>query len=385
METRAIDPQDIGRSFDIRTRAFGTLPAAARPEWELRAREAIDQGRSLGVYDDDLLVARGMLWPFRQWWGGRLLPMAGVAGVVVSPEYRGRGVGSALMRGLIERGRALGYPLTGLYPATVPVYRGLGWELAGTQDRVTIETGLLRNLRGGASAVREAGSDDAAAMLDIMHRHYAATRASGPKDETEAELRDELADDSVFAYVADDGFVIYGWEGSDLVVYQIQAADAETARALWAVVGSGSSVAKNVHAYLAPDDPIHLLMGEAVARDVQRNRWMLRCLDAPAAISGRGFPLGVTVDVAVTLDDAQVPQNCLTGRLRVESGRGDLVPGPAEEGAVRFGANGLAALFAGTAMGPLLTAGLASGGDPTSHALLDAAFASRPAFLLEYF
>ncbi len=51
------------------------------------------------------------------------MPMAGVAGVVVSPEHRGRGVGTALMQGTITRGRELGYPLSVLYPATIPVYR----------------------------------------------------------------------------------------------------------------------------------------------------------------------------------------------------------------------------------------------------------------------
>ena len=34
-----------------------------------------------------------MIRPFTQYWGGRLLRMAGIAGVVVAPEYRGRGVG----------------------------------------------------------------------------------------------------------------------------------------------------------------------------------------------------------------------------------------------------------------------------------------------------
>ena len=84
METRSVDLADVGRSFDIRTRSFGVAPASSRPGWEERARAAIDDGRSVGVYDGRLLVGRAMIWPFRQWWGGRPLPMAGIAGVVVS-------------------------------------------------------------------------------------------------------------------------------------------------------------------------------------------------------------------------------------------------------------------------------------------------------------
>jgi predicted acetyltransferase len=385
MDIRSVDPGDIGRSFDIRSRAFGIAPASARAGWEAQALTAIDEGRSVGAYDGELLVGRAMLWPFRQWWGGRVVPMAGVAGVVVSPEYRGRGVGTALMQGIAERAQALGYRVSALYPATVPVYRRLGWELAGIQNRVTVETRLLRDLRGGGPTVRQAGPDDAATMLEITRAHHAEGRANGPREETEAEVREELADDAIFAYLADDGFVVYGWEGEDLVVYELQAGDAATARALWSVVGSGSSIAKNVYAYLAPDDPVHWLLEETVARDVQHTRWMLRCIDVSAAIAGRGYPAGTTVDVALVIADEQLPDNAIAGRLRVSEGRGRLVPGAAEADAVHLGSNGMAALYAGTAVSTLVGSGLVRGGDREALSMLDAAFSGRPAYMLGYF
>jgi predicted acetyltransferase len=385
MEIRQVDPADVGRSFDIRTRSFGLAPASSRADWEARALVAVQEGRSVGVYDGDLLVGRAMIWPFRQWWGGRVLPMAGVAGVVVSPEYRGRGVGTALMQGMLQRSHELGYPVSALYPATVSVYRKLGWELAGTQNRVTIDAKLVRNLRGGGPAVRQAGPDDAATMLEIMRRRYAEGRANGPKDEPESELREELGEESIFAYLAPDGYVVYGWEGADLVVYQLLAGDAGTARALWSVVGSGSSIAKNIHAYLAADDPVHWLVGETVATDVRQTRWMLRCVDVRAAVAGRGYPAGTSVDVALVIEDAQLPANDFTGRLQVSGGNGALVAGPPEAGAARIGANGFAALYAGTSASTLAGAGLMVGGDADTYALLDAAFSGRPTYLLEYF
>jgi predicted acetyltransferase len=385
METRSVDPADIGRSFDIRTRSFGVAPASSRPGWEERARAAVDEGRSVGVYDGRLLVGRAMIWPFRQWWGGRPLPMAGIAGVVVSPEYRGRGVGTALMQGILERSRELGYPLSALYPATVPVYRRLGWEIAGSQYRVTMDTWLLRELRGAPRTLREAGPDDASSMLEIMRRQYTRTRANGPKDDDEAELREQLAEEAVFAYICDDGYVVYGWDGDDLAVYQLHAGDAETARALWSVVGSGSSIAKHVYAYLAPDDPVHWLLPDVVAPSVHSNRWMLRCCDVRAALEGRGYPMGTTVDVALEVADPQLPGNGFTGRLQVSDGAGRLVPGVGRGPVTHIGPNGLAALYAGASVSMLVAAGLVSGGDRETYALLDSAFSGRPAYLLEYF
>ena len=245
------------------------------------------------VYDGDLLVARALIRPFTQYWGGRPLQMAGVAGVVVSPEYRGHGVGTQLMTFVARRSRELGYPVSVLYPATFSVYRRTGWEVAGVWSRVTIETRLLRDLRGGGEVVvREVGPKDAAELVAILRRRYTTDRPNGPLDSTVDELAENLGDSSVFAYATDDGFVLYGWQDRGFVVHHMVAGSLATARALWSVVGSGSSIAEKVHAYLAPDDPIHHVLGEEVDTDLRVERWMLRLIDVEAALGGRGYPVG---------------------------------------------------------------------------------------------
>jgi predicted acetyltransferase len=50
---------------------------------------AIAEGRLLGAYDGELLVATARITAFRQWWYGEAMPMAGIGGVVVAPECRG--------------------------------------------------------------------------------------------------------------------------------------------------------------------------------------------------------------------------------------------------------------------------------------------------------
>lgn len=385
MEIRDLTLADVDRALDIRNRSFGVLPDAGRADYDELMREGIADRRLLGVYDGDLLVARGMIWDFDQWWCGRSVSMAGVAGMVVAPEYRGRGVGGLVLDGLIERGRELGHALSVLYPATVPLYRQRGWEMAGSQYRFTIDARSLRDLRGVDVPVRAATSDDAEQLFAMYRDDVRRNRHNGIKDTDLPELRDDLADPGIFAYVTERGFVQYGWEGSDLVVYLMVAPDPETARALWAVVGSGSSVAPTVVAYLAPDDPVAHLIGDDVEHQVKRTRWMLRCLDVRAAVAGRGFPAGLEVAVPLVLDDAQVEANRFAGRLEVRDGAGALVEGPAEPGAVRLGANGTAALYAGIPAASLRTAGLLTGGDETTDALLDAAFVGRPAYLVDFF
>jgi hypothetical protein len=56
--------------------------------------------------------------------------------------------------------------------------------------------------------------------------------------------------------------------------------------------------------------------------------------------------------------------------------------GGAEAGALRLGARGFAALFAGSAVGPLRLAGLAAGGDPAADDALESAFRGH-AFMID--
>jgi len=388
LDFRDLDKADLNRSFDLRTRAFGTLPDGLRPQWDIDVSKAIDEHRVVAAYDGDVLVGRAMIRPFTQYWGGRALSMAGIAGVVISPQHRDRGVGTGLMAATAVRGRELGFPVSVLYPATVPVYRRTGWEVAGAQTRITITARVLRELRGSGVEIREAGPGDAARMLAIMREQYAAGRVNGPRDYDTHEFAGELDDSHVIACIADDGFAVYGWEGKDIVVYQLVAGSAATARALWAVVGSSSSVVERIAAYVGPDDPIHQLLGECVVERLKQTRWMLRLLDVEAALKRRGYPVGLHVEVPLVLQDDLLPGNAVAGRLQVADGSGALIvdAGVADDpDAVRLGANGLAALYAGTSTASLQGSGLIFGGGAEQLARLDSAFVGRPAYLLDYF
>jgi predicted acetyltransferase len=110
--------------------------------------------------------------------------------------------------------------------------------------------------------------------------------------------------------------------------------------------------------------------------------WMLRVVDAPAAMTARGFPPAVAAAVPLEINDSARPANSGTWQLEVAGGKGALTPAaaPAARGAapLALGARGLAALYAGTPVATLRLAGLAAGGAPDADAALDAAFAATP-------
>ncbi|HEX6077168.1 MAG TPA: GNAT family N-acetyltransferase [Micromonosporaceae bacterium] len=385
METRDLDPDHLDAAFDIRTRSFGPLGESRRENWRRMMLRAIAERRLLGCYDGPRIVAMARINRFRQWWHGRTLPMAGVGGVVVAPEHRGRGIGTRLMLATLDRAAELGYPISVLYPATVPPYRGLGWEFGGAQYLVSAPAEALRGLATAPIPLRRVGPDDAPEILSVVRRLHAAARSSGPIDWDESEVRTWLAEDQPFSYLAEDGFLVYHWEDQDLEVDELVAGSISTARALWSLVGSGSPVATTVKACIGPMDPLRWLTREAVVRPAEEKRWMLRLVDVPAALAGRGYPAGLDVEVSLEVDDPQRPGNTAAWRLTVTKGTGRVEPVTSRPAAsLQVGPRGIAALYSGTPLATLRVAGLASGGDPDTDAVLDTVFGGNP-YLLDYF
>ena len=385
LTTRDLTVDDIDAAFDIRTRSFGRLSPSLRDWWDTVQKESINEHRTIGAFDGERLLAHARVRAYQQFWGGRPMPMGGVAGVVVAPEARGRGVGSRLMAAIARRSLELGDLVSALYPATIPMYRALGWEVAGAQYRINLPPEALRTLGGKDIQLRRATESDVEPFLTRLHDRYVVERANGPKLPTRSEAREQLIDEGMMSYVGDGGHVVYEWAKEDLVVSYLSADTPEIARALWSVVGSGSSIVRSVVAYVAPDDPIQLLLPEEIAHEMYLKRWMLRLLDVQKAVAARGFSPAVAGSAAVALQDPLLPGNSGAWQLEVSEGRAELAPTQASGASLRLDPNGFAALFAGTPVHVLRTAGLASGGDRVGDELLDAAFAGSAAYLLEYF
>jgi predicted acetyltransferase len=393
LTVRPLTPDDdLEPQLVLSERAFGPLTEAEKDQRRAAARLTVAAGRALGAFDGPALVASAHYLDLRQWWHGRPLPMAGVAGVKVAPHEQGRGLGRLLMTAVLEQMAERGYPLSALFPATASLYRSLGWELAGGRYEVSVPTRSLRALlkpdpaAGAGSAgldgsvFRPAGPADAAETIDVLSRLHAAGAGCGPVTYDEGQLAIALAGD-VYLYLAPDGVLGYRWDtASDEVhVYWAAAGSAATTRAMWSIVSSHGTIVRGVRAVVSPDDPVTWLTAEPDVTLTRAEQWMLRLLDARAAIAGRGFPPGASLSVPLAVTDSQLPGNSGDWQLEVSRGAAALTPArPGSGAALRLGARGLAALYAGTPLATLRLAGLAAGGTPDADAALDAAFTATP-------
>jgi predicted acetyltransferase len=411
---------DMEAQLDLGQRAFGVSSAGQLAGWSYMAGLRAGQGLFLGAFVGGVPAGAAMIHDLRQWWLGRAIPCAGVASVKVAPEFRGGGLGRRLMTALLDEVAERGYPLSALYPATMPIYRSLGWELAGGKYEATIPARSLRTLvvpdaaaafaddagagdesaasSAGASPadatqIRRAGPDDAAEVIAVIGRAHQAARDAGPLTWDEGPTRQWLSRPDLYSYLAaDDGYAAYRWDGAghgNLLVERVHAVTPQSLRALWSVIASHSSVARTVTALTAPNDPFWWLTTERDATITKRSMWMLRVVDAPSAIAARGFPPAVSVSVPFEVRDRARPANSGRWQLTVADGKGALVAdGAVSSGRaavpLTVGTRGLAALYAGTPVATLRLSGLAAGGTPDDDASLDAAFAAT-AYMVDDF
>ncbi len=341
--------------------AFADLlqPALAFPP-EFAKRMFADLG------NENLLVARrggrvagGLaIYPAGQWFGGRSVPMAGIAAVAVAAEHRGRGVGSALAAEALREARRRGFPISTLYPATEPVYRGVGFETAGSWNRYVAKAAEI-DLLDEPGIVEAAPVSDPAPYAAVYAQRARATAGNLDRSPFLWARMLRAITDRLYGYVvrgarggAPEGYVLLtlpthaGTGRYDVRIRDLCALTPRAVRRLLAFLAAHRSMADEVSWTGPPDDPTVLVLRETPA-DVLRGRhpWMLRLVDVPAALSARGYAPGVSVEVHLEVRDRIFPGNDGRFVLRVRGSEGSVRRGG--RGLVRCSVRGLAPLWTG--------------------------------------
>lgn len=271
-------------------------------------------------HGSDIVGTLAML-PAGQVYGGRVVPMVGIANVTVSILHRGRGVNTRMMRGMLEECRERGFPLSTLYSLSLPVYRRAGYEIAG----------IRTNLRSDPAKFAELGGDFDFRLLDLpceqplLARVHAAQAAvtNGHVARSDVLWQRKLAPRG--AHI--DGYVLGGAEPRGYVllhhaelrrldVVDWCALDGDAARQILRFLAAHRTTVWGVHWDAGPEDPLtHLAPFQSITVDHQRH-WMTRVVDVPAALGARGYAASATGRLALDIHDPLLPWN--DGRFVME-------------------------------------------------------------------
>lgn len=291
-----------------------------------------------------------------QWFGGRRIPMAGIAAVGVLPEYRGTGVAFELMSQTLKELYAKGVPLSTLYPATQRLYRKAGYEQAGTccHWELPIESIRLNERTLPIRAIPP--------QPEFFHNLYQewAVNNSGNVDRSSTmwALVLQPPNEKVYAYLIGsqtqpEGYVIFnqapnqqpGAGDYNIFIRDWVALTTAAGRRLWTFIADHRSQA-NLVMWRGPAlDPFLLLLPEQTGKIELLQRWLLRVVDVEKALSGRGYPLGVDAQLHLDIKDELLSENNGQFVLTVSQGQGEVKRGG--KGEVQLNISALAPLYTG--------------------------------------
>jgi len=291
-------------------------------------------------------IACALRVPMGHFFGGRSIRNLGVAGVAVAPETRGGGLATTMMADLMREARADGFPLASLYPATLPLYRRVGFEQAGYWCEYRVNLKLLKldpTLECGGDRDLKVRSFDRERDLAAVHACYKqfALQHEGMLDRGDyiwgrilkprggdatgivVEAGKQQGGESGSGIV---GYVFFRQERTpaldhDVIVSDMAATSPAAARRLLDMLSDFRSVGAELAFNGGPNHPFVTLLAEQKLTMKLREYWMLRVLDVEAALTQRGYNPHVSCAFTLDVRDTTIPENNGPWRVEVKNGR----------------------------------------------------------------
>ena len=383
-------PSDAEPYLGFLRRCFGKSRA-----WAVAYRDAIGPANLRSIRQADEAVGHVSHLPMGQYHGGQRVPCLGIGYLGIEPAWRGHGLARFTLERMLAAASADGLALALLYASARPVYRQLGFELAGFELVYEAETAALPGALRGAetdAGWQPLGSADQATLMAL----YRARAEAG------AGLIDRLPCHWHKVLRPHDGEVD-GWllrragepvghvllrtdRGPVLELTDWSALDGAAVRDLLAFLAGHRAVFSHVRWHGAPEDPLLFQLPDKGWRFALQEEWMLRVVDLAAALTARGYPHTLAAELGLTVADPVLAANSGSFRLTVAAGRGRverLDARPAR--GLRLEVTALGPLFSGHRSASFLATAGRLAGDPDSLTTADLIFAGPKPWIAEHF
>jgi predicted acetyltransferase len=295
--------------------------------------------------------------------GGRSVPTWGVAALGIAAEHRASGAATAMMRLALREMLDKGATFSSLYPATVPLYRRAGYELAGRREEITIPIRLLRpRERENVLRVERITPDDHA-EIEALYRAEALQcaglldrapiswgRVREPRGETATGFRvvnPATSRIEGYIYTLQKDAPPTQHTQYHLHITDAQFTTVQAGRRLLAMLYEHHSVCDTAIMFGSGDHPLITLIPERVCSTRLQLHWMARIVDVEKALAARGYDRHISAETHLDVRDDLLPENCGHFSLGVHDGEATIARGGS--GDVVIDIRGLAALYTGHA------------------------------------
>ncbi|MBD3236029.1 MAG: GNAT family N-acetyltransferase [Candidatus Eisenbacteria bacterium] len=349
---------------------------------------------TIRLYHDRGELAGGLvILPMAQWFGGRAVPMGGIAAVAVDPQFRDRGVAGGMMAAAVREMYQRGQVLSTLYPATLPLYRRAGYELAGTIHEIKLPPRDL--VERERKLTMEEITPEAFPEIQRAYRLY-ARQHNGPLDRIRyfwQRVQKPFGMPPTRGYAIRRGRKLEGYvyavtkpqdQGYQLLrIFDYAVLTPAAMRRLLTFIADHRTLCESAIWYGTPSDPLLLVMAEHTYRIRLLGQWMLRIVDLAGALEARGYPRGVKGRVQLRVRDEILRANNGAFVLEVEGGRARVRPGG--KGSVKLHIRSLAPLYSGHMTPEVLAAAGQLEATPRQMATLTSIFAGPAPWMADLF
>ena len=158
-------------------------------------RPILEEAYVLGWFYKEKLASMIVVYSMKVNIHDNIMDMGGITGVATYPEYTGKGLIHSLMKRVVNYMHEQEFPISFLYPYSIPFYRKMGWEIVSDKLTFTVKDTQLPKARPVTGMVERVSLDSE----DYHNVHsYFALQHHG------ALIRDNLAWDEYWRWENDD-------------------------------------------------------------------------------------------------------------------------------------------------------------------------------------
>ncbi|HEY9851075.1 MAG TPA: GNAT family N-acetyltransferase [Leptolyngbyaceae cyanobacterium] len=345
---KVANPEEAEKLGKILCQCFN-LPAS---EWPIyRDRINLENFRAIRQSGE---VAGGLaIYQMGQWFGGKSLPMAGIAAVGISPEYRGQKIAIELLSNTVRELYQQGIPISSLYPATQRLYRQAGYEQAGSRCYWEVPTQSIK-LSERTLPLEKLTTIQPDIFLPIYRQQAIQNNGNLDRHPGIWQRIIEHKEDVVYAYIVGsptqpEGYIIFSQKieknTSYLQIWDWVTLTPAAINRLWTFIGDHRSQIQYARWYAGKIDPRTLLLPEQTANIRNHELWFLRIVNLEKALNLRGYPNAIEAELHLAVKDSLIPENTGNFILQVSNGKGEVTKGG--RGDLQLDIRSLAPLYSG--------------------------------------
>ncbi len=343
--TSASSSQEIQQLGEIIRQCFSSSLA----DWERYLKRIGAENFRLLTHQDKAIAGLA-IYQMGQWFGGQNVTMAGIAAVGVAPEFRGKGAASELLSQMLQELHSLEIPISTLYPATQVLYRKVGYEQGGSYCKWELPTASIQ-LQERDLLMQPVAISDRSIFEEIYNQQAQVNNGNLARNQAIWQQILEVSEaESIYAYLIGlasqpEGYIIFIQDHQEIVMRDWALLTTSAAKRLWTFLADHRSQIDKVTWRGSAFNSWTMLLPEQTARMTEQMTWMLRIVNAPLALSQRGYPKNLEAELHLDIKDDLLTANNGKFKLQVSAGKGQVSPGG--KGDFQIDIRSLAALYTG--------------------------------------